>query len=281
MSWLTISFVANASEVNAKSVTVLEYDSSSTVDLSINASIKSSKIYFGQNTTVIVTIRNEGDIEVEQPILNIQFDGIANSNLTLNSIKPGDCEYRVFMIVTAYPVSPIQPGTYTIRFEVYPADGEVDIEDNVCILDLEVMPDTQEPFIGIPLQTPPPENVQPFQDVKVSVNVTDFESGVKNVTLQYRVNEEEWIRKPMQLNKTTGLYETFIDGYDAGTKITYSIIAFDNAGNSAQQNNAGNYFIYVIIPEYQATYLCYLFLALLSVIVTIKNVKRKSGPAGI
>lgn len=111
--------------------------------------------------------------------------------------------------------------------------------------------DDTPPNIDTPAQDPPPTSIQPFQNVKVSVNVTDFESGVRNVTLQYKANEGEWITKTMQLNATTGLYEAIIDGYDAGTKITYMITAYDNAGNKAQQDNAGSYFVYTVIPELQ------------------------------
>lgn len=249
------------------------YEFPKVVDLSVNASIKASKIYYGQNTTLMVTVTNEGEKSVENPLVNIQLDSLVNLNWTFSgTIEPGKSLYRIFHIVTVGPAGPIKPGNYTIRVEVYPLEGEVEIENNVCSLNLEVMPDNNAPSIGMPVQNPGPENVQPHQIVKVSVNVSDLESGVKNVTLQYKPDEGEWIFKLMLLNATTGMYEATIDGYNEGAKITYMIIAYDNAGNKAQQDNAGNYYIYTVIPELQLTSLSALILT--TAIITLTR-KRK------
>ncbi|MEM3666985.1 MAG: CARDB domain-containing protein [Candidatus Bathyarchaeia archaeon] len=249
------------------------YEFPKVVDLSVNASVKASKIYYGQNTTLMVTVTNEGEKNVENPLVNIQLDSLVNLNWTFSgTIEPGKSLYRIFYIVTVGPAGPIKPGNYTIRVEVYPLEGEVETENNVCSLNLEVMPDNNAPSIGMPLQNPGPENVQPHQIVKVSVNVSDLESGVKNVTLQYKPDEGEWIFKLMLLNATTGMYEATIDGYNEGAKITYMIIAYDNAGNKAQQDNAGNYYIYTVIPELQLTSLSALILT--TAIITLTR-KRK------
>ncbi|RLI00944.1 hypothetical protein DRO31_07650, partial [Candidatus Bathyarchaeota archaeon] len=138
--------------------------------------------------------------------------------------------------------------------------------------------DKTAPLVGEPIQTPPPDNVQPFVNVTISVNVTDLESGVKNVTLYYSVNGGEFTAKPMQLNTTTGLYEATIDGYEAETTITYMIVAYDNAGNKAQQDNAENYFVYTIIPEFPSIPLA-LLLMLIPLIITffLKRTKAKTS----
>ena len=44
------------------------------------------------------------------------------------------------------------------------------------------MEDITSPYIGVPIQNPPPDTVIPHQNVTVSVNITDTESGVKNAT---------------------------------------------------------------------------------------------------
>ena len=108
--------------------------------------------------------------------------------------------------------------------------------------------DIHPPEIGTPLRFPPDENVSEFQEVRVAVNVTDYESGVKNVTLYY-TTDEEWIPIKMTFNETSGLYEAIIPGQNAGTYVKFKIEAFDNAGNHAEQNNEQQYFVYLVIPE--------------------------------
>jgi hypothetical protein len=244
------------------------------MDLSINASFELSKIYYGQNTTFVVTVTNEGEKSVENPLVNIQLNNLINFNLTFSgTIGPGESLHQIFLIMTVGSAGIIEPGNYTIRVEVYPLEEEVEIEDNIYSLNLEVMPDNYEPSIDTPIQNPPPEDIQPFQNMKVSVKVTDFESGVKNVTLLYEANEGEWITRLMQLNTTTGLYETTIDGYDAGTKITYMIIAYDNTGNKAQQDNTGSYFAYTVIQEFP---LIHALLVLILIATITMALTRKS-----
>lgn len=108
--------------------------------------------------------------------------------------------------------------------------------------------DIHPPEIGTPLRFPSDENVSEFQEVRVAVNVTDYESGVKNVTLYY-TTDEEWIPIKMTFNETSGLYEAIIPGQNAGTYVKFKIEAFDNAGNHAEQNNEQQYFVYLVIPE--------------------------------
>lgn len=89
------------------------------------------------------------------------------------------------------------------------------------------------------------------QDVKVSVSVTDTESGVKNVTLSYRIEPQTtWNNVSMIWNSTSGLWGGVIPGQAADTVVKYMIIAFDNAENDAVNNNAGAYFVYTVVPEF-------------------------------
>ena len=108
--------------------------------------------------------------------------------------------------------------------------------------------DNIPPRIAEPTQNPA-TNVQPGQTVKISVNVTDPETGVKNVTLYYR-NDTTWYLVPMEFNSTTGLWEATIPGHDLGTTIKYKIEAYDNAENHAVKDNAGQYYVYTVVPEF-------------------------------
>lgn len=131
------------------------------------------------------------------------------------------------------------------------------------------------PIIEEPIRTPS-DTVMPDNNVTISVNVTDAESGVKNVTLLYNLNNSTlWTPILMKLNITSGFYEATIPKQSEGTSVKYKIIAYDKAGNFAEQNNSGNYFVYQVIPEFMSV-MSMLFFAVLSVIiVTLSRISSK------
>ena len=113
--------------------------------------------------------------------------------------------------------------------------------------------DQTPPLIGVPFHIPE-DDVQPDQEVKVSVNVTDSLSGVKNVLLSYNLNDSPvWTNVTMAFNLTTGLYEAIIPEQQADTLVKYKITAYDNAGNNRVEDNSGQYYVYTIIPEFPST----------------------------
>ena len=121
--------------------------------------------------------------------------------------------------------------------------------------------DKTPPTVGSPSHMPEDE-IQPNQEVKVLVNVTDPLSSVKNVTLSYNLNNSAiWIDLPMIPNSTTGLYEAIIPGQQANTLVKYKIAAYDNAGNYKVEDNSGEYYVYTVVPEFPSTVI--LLLALL------------------
>jgi len=138
------------------------------------------------------------------------------------------------------------------------------------------------PIIDVPSRTPPGD-IEPDQAVKVSVNVTDAESGVKNVTLSFTItNGTLWTDLEMVHNATSGFYEATIPGQTADTWVKYLIIAYDNAENSAVENNAGEYYVYVVIPEFPSALILPLFMvvALVAVILGKTALSRKrSNPS--
>jgi len=141
----------------------------------------------------------------------------------------------------------------------------------------DIILDTADPLIGIPSQMPE-DNVKPYEEVKVSANVTDFTSHVKDVILSYNLNNGTvWVDSPMTFNPTTGLYETIIQGQQANTFVKYRITAYDNAENVAIENNAGRYYTYIVIPEFPFAMILPLFMVLtmLTVIFAKKRFPRK------
>jgi hypothetical protein len=135
--------------------------------------------------------------------------------------------------------------------------------------------DTNIPSIGTPLRDPSGD-VQPNLLVGISVNVTDSGSGLKSVTLAYLTNKSAiGLELSMTLNQTSGLYESIILGQEASTLLKYQIIAYDNAGNIATNDNAGQYYVYAVIPELSLFLILPLFMmaTLLAAIIHTKRVK--------
>jgi len=136
--------------------------------------------------------------------------------------------------------------------------------------------DTDPPNIGFPIREPSGD-VMADQSVTVSVNITDGESGVKNATLQYNLNNgTTWVDMPMTLNLTpyphdarSLAYYTTIPGQPQGTYVRFRIVAYDFAGHNATRDGVADYCTYVVVPEFQLTIVLPLFLiaTLLAVII--------------
>jgi len=129
------------------------------------------------------------------------------------------------------------------------------------------MEDGTPPTIGTPVQEPS-SDVAPYQNVTVSVNITDAESGVKNATLHYSLNNTEaWTTVAMSYNSTSHLYYATIPEQSEGTGVKYKIVAYDNAENMAVKENDGQ--AYTVIPEFPSFLILPLFMmaTLLAVIV--------------
>jgi len=138
------------------------------------------------------------------------------------------------------------------------------------------MEDVNPPHIGVPTQEPPSDMVMPYQNVTVSVNITDAESGVKNATLHYNLNNSAtWISVVMSYNSTSGLYYATILGQSEETFVKYKIVAYDNAGNMAVEDKAGQYYTYTVIPEFSSVTILALFMVL-TVLVAVFSRKRLS-----
>jgi len=133
----------------------------------------------------------------------------------------------------------------------------------------EIKLDKTAPKIGVPFRIPEGD-VEPGQEVRVLVNITDLISGVKNVTLYY-TNDTIWHSIPMVFNATSGLWEAIIPGHTEATQVKYRIEAYDNAGNMAVEDNAGQYYTYTVIPEFPSTFILTVVIALSIFIVALKK----------
>ncbi len=104
--------------------------------------------------------------------------------------------------------------------------------------------DLTPPTIGTPSITP--ASPGPGDAVTVSVNVTDTGSGVKNVSITYTTDGWKSVNNTLgaAYNSTTHTATVQMPTQQFAAKVLYYIVAFDNAGNRAVNNNSAAYFTY-------------------------------------
>ena len=139
-------------------------------------------------------------------------------------------------------------------------------------MNIYVKSEAPPPEIDIPFQIPSRNNVTADEEVIVSVNVADVESGVKNVTLFYSINSgTSWENRTMNYNTSTNLYAVTIPGQPAETKVNFKIVAYNNAGNSATKDENELYYTTNVIPEFRSWIILPLFLTVTLVAILIKK----------
>ena len=178
----------------------------------------------------------------------------------------------------SYVWTPSALGTYEVNAS-WPGDANTNGSESSTIT--ITVQDNTPPTIHDPSRTPSGD-VQPAQDVKVSVNVTDTGTGVKNVTLSYTIDDgDSWTDIEMTYNSTSKLYNATIPGKPAFTTVKFNITAYDNAENPATRDGEDVNFVYTVVPEFPAALILPLFMiaALVAVILgkTAWSRKRKSS----
>jgi hypothetical protein len=110
--------------------------------------------------------------------------------------------------------------------------------------------DTTPPTISTPTISPASPTYS--DTVTISVNVTDTGSGVKNVSITYTTDNWKTTNKTLaaSYNINTHIATAQISPLPYGGHVEYYIVAFDNAGNKALNNNSGNYFAYDLAPPW-------------------------------
>jgi len=227
----------------------------------ISASPQSQKFYSPQTKsyTIILTSVNSFILPVN---LSCSWFGATPSGVTFslsrNTITPPpNGKEKSNLTVTAS--STAVAGTYTLR--ITGTSGSLVNYVDVVVTVLSVSLDITPPEIGEPVQTPSNNTIQPTEKVKISVNVTDDESGISQVILSYTTdNETTWINLNMQRNAATSSYEVEVPEQQPGTVVKYKIVAYDNAGNSAIKDNNGYYYTYQVIPEFPSPIILLLFI---------------------
>ncbi|MEM2147908.1 MAG: hypothetical protein QXJ94_04820 [Candidatus Bathyarchaeia archaeon] len=167
-----------------------------------------------------------------------------------------------------FNLSGLDDGAHTIQF--YSIDY---FENEENIKTQTVYLDSVEPSIDTPTRYPSGE-IEIGQAVKISVNATDSGSGIKEVILQYSLNNgASWTNVNMTYNSTSNLYERIIPAQSTNLTVKYAVYASDNVGNGAVNNNSGQYYSYYVIPEFSLVMLIAI-LVLSSLPVAILNRKH-------
>ena len=169
--------------------------------------------------------------------------------------------------VYVWNTTAMSDGAYILKLNAYDKAGNMG--ETECLVKIDNTP----PKIGIPSQDPDRENVETYQNVTVTVEVSDEGAGVREVILSYSIDEgQTWTNVTM--NKVCGdVYMGVIPGFEADTYVHYGIMAYDKVDNFAVENNAGDYYVYTVIPEFQGLIIL-IFMA--ATLIAVVRGKRKS-----
>jgi nitrous oxidase accessory protein len=240
----------------------------------ISASPQSQKIYAPQTKsyTIIITSVNSFILPVN---LSCSWFGETPSGVTFSLSRstitpPPNGKDISNLTVAASSTATI--GSYTLR--ITGTSGSLANYVDLVVTFLSASLDITPPEIGEPVQTPSNNTIQPTEKVKISVNVTDDESGISQVILSYTTdNGTTWTNLNMQMNATTNSYEVEVPEQQPGTVVKYKIVTYDNAGNSAIKDNNGYYYTYQVIPEFPSPIILLLFI--LTTMISVIFVKER------
>lgn len=144
---------------------------------------------------------------------------------------------------------------------------EINTQGRILIDETNIW-DAIPPSIVDVTQQPTEDGVHSDDRVMVYANITDDQSGVKRVILNYTTNNGTWFSREMT-NLEGIVWNTTIPECPYGTNVTYLIMAEDNANNSITTEEMGYKNHYLVIPEFPSFLLLPLFMiiTLLSVIL--------------
>lgn len=158
-------------------------------------------------------------------------------------------------------------------YPAYTYSDRIGVEANFS---MELHEDNNAPIISIPSRIPEGQ-VQPNQEVEISVNITDLESGVKNATIYYNLNSSQtWVRIVMDCNSTSTFYNVTIPGQPEETYVRYRIVAFDEVGNNATLDGTEPYCVYQVIPEFPSFAIIPLFMTAILLAAIVYGKKRSN-----
>jgi hypothetical protein len=154
------------------------------------------------------------------------------------------------------------------NYTAYDYDDCIGVSTSVSI---QLLEDQTTPEIGVPARTPDVD-VQPYQDVRISVNITDAGSGVQNATLHYTTdNGTTWENVTIAFNQTASVYEATIPGQQAGIWVRFKISSLDCLDNEAVLDGVEPYCMYQVVPELSSYHTLLLMLSTIAAAVVLRR----------
>jgi len=229
------------------------------------------------------TVWSNGTVLVEEGRSFIEVDASHAGLVHILVAHPTSDKVNVTIVQGAEVslVASVAEGLTSITLKVYHAGkvklsikADPDSSINPAYITMNYEADTTGPTIYAPSQEPDAEAVMPDRNVTVSVNVTDAQIGVRQVILSYTTDGgATWTNVTM--SKTAGdTYIGVIPGLPAGTGVRYKIIAYDDAENVAVNDNAGQYYVYTVVPEFLTWPLLILTLLMVSIVIILASKRR-------
>jgi hypothetical protein len=122
-------------------------------------------------------------------------------------------------------------------------------------------------------QNPIATNVYPTDVVIVNATIKGNLSSISQVTLNYTTGNGIWTATNMT-NLQGNIWNSTIPNFSGDTKVTYMIIAYDNAGNNVTTQELGYTFQYRVIPEFLPLLIVFPFV--LATLTAVLIHKRKT-----
>lgn len=107
--------------------------------------------------------------------------------------------------------------------------------------------------------------------VKVIANISEpvNASGISTVLFSFRDCFGQWWNTTMTYDGVSGLWNVILPQQPHNTTVKFYIVAYDNAGNVAIDDNSGEYYMYTVIPEFSSSVILLLALAVTSLAIII------------
>ncbi len=202
--------------------------------------------------------------------------------LGMGSLQSGEIATVTWTLIAdcagIYAVSIEAEGLVSGSVYTYPAYDYSDRIGAVVNFTIPLSEDNNAPLITN-LSKEPADNILPNQPVKVSACIIDAESGVKNATLYYSLNNSEtWTPISMDYNLTLHLYNATIPGQSEGTYVKFKIVAYDKMENNATIDGT-DVSAYTVVPEFSLGIMLPIFIVLtmLAIAYVTKRVKMNEA----
>ena len=140
----------------------------------------------------------------------------------------------------------------------------------------ELLEDSTPPLIEDVHQHPANDTVTPDDKVMVYANVSDDQTGVKQVILSYTTDNETYFNVNMT-NLEGYVWNGSIPTFEYCTWVNYNIIAEDNVGNTITTGELfGYWYQYHVVPEFPSLLILPLFMIATLLAAIFRRRKRRT-----